>query len=1066
VVAARVEVFLLGPVEVRVDARPLPVSGAKLQALLALLALSAPRAVSDDSLIEELWGDALPRKPANALQAQIAQLRRVIGREAISRDTFGYALSADVDVDRFEHLARTGRTAAGEGDQRRAAESFAAAIALVRGPFFDDLLDHRFAREAASRLDQVAIGTHEGLVDAELALGHHADVLPVLLNLVASHPLWERFHGQLMVALFRCGRQSDALRAYQHARAVLADEMGVEPGPELRALERAVLSHDPSLVAPIPLALAAQRAPLPVPATPFVGRELELSSLERIVRTGRLVTIIGTAGAGKTRLAAELIRRAFSEHDVWFLELAPIDDPALVAETVAAAVGGQDSVPRGGNAVPRSPEARIIDRLADRVVIVVLDNCEHVRTATASLTDQLLEACEGLQILATSREPLGLDREQQFALGPLNSNDASLLFADRAGAVARELGASPDEIANLCHRLDRLPLAIELAAARTKSMGVADISARLNDRFSLLNRGRTSGDERHRGLRAAIDWSYDLLSQDEQRSFGLLAVFAGGATLDAAQLLLGPGAIDAVSTLVDKSLLLADTPGGSVRFRMLETLRLYGRDRLAERGELRAANDLHCRWCIELAERAEIGVRGPDQLVWLDRLDAEHDNIRAALGHALDSDPTSALRLIGALILPWWFRGRGREARQWVEACLDAVTDPDPGVLAKALTWSGLLADFDGRAERRGAFEAELHLADRRQRQAIELAIDSEDEQAIAYARSQCSLSLVRAALAGVPVDLTDVRWLIADSLAAFERLGDEFGAGETRLIEAVAALATGRLDEAALTAESARRHALRSGDRFVLGRVEWIAGLAADAGGDAAEAYRRVEQGLRLLDELGMKGEVTGQASLLAALAERRGEPDLAAQWRRFVAAYAGGLRRHDVLVLAAARNSEGLRARRFGHLEQARHAHLAALEAHRKAGVLGGLAFTESCLGFLAAEAGDLQDAATHHAAALVNARAAGDPASLALALEGAAGVMDDDHALWAARLLGAADHLWHEAGDPARATHRDDTQALTAHLRSVLGVSAFSEAWEHGRQVDRADAIAIASTASTRL
>jgi predicted ATPase/DNA-binding SARP family transcriptional activator len=1043
------------------------VAGPKLQALLALLALSAPRPVSDHRLIDELWGDDQPAKPTNALQAQVSQLRRVLGRDTVVREPSGYALAAGVEVDsaRLEDLVRDGRAAASNGEHRHAADSFATAVSLIRGPPLVDLLDRHFARQAASRLDQLVITAHEGLVDAELACGHHAAVVNSLAELVEAHPLWERFHAQLIVALFRCGRQSDALRAYAQARQVLAEEVGLEPGPELQALERAVLSHDPALAAPIALASIGHLVPLPVPLTSFVGRTEELATLERAFAAARLVTVVGPAGAGKTRLVLELASRVGFSREVWFVDLSPITDPASVDEALASAVGAQDRSPAGAASPPPPPTERAIDRLGDRSVIVILDNCEHVLDAAAEITARLLDGCRGLRIVTTSREPLGLAGEHQLVLGALSDEDAVSLFAARAEAVQPRFSADHGDVVELCRHLDGLPLAIELAAARTKTLPVPEIAARLHDRFRLLTDSKRPGDSRQRGLRAAIDWSYDLLFEDEQRAFRRLAVFAGGVTTDAAEAVCGDDALDIVTRLVDKSLLVAETSGRTARFRMLESLRAYGLDRLAGAGELQDACRDHCQWCTGLAEDVEVGIRGPEQLAWLDRLDAEHDNLRAALAQAVVADPDAALRLIGALILPWWFRSRGREARQWVEAGLAAATHPPPQVLVKALTWSGLLADFGGVVDRPGGFEHELRLADERQRRAVTLGLENGDELALASARSQHSLTLTRRALAGIAVDPAEVAALIEASTEGFARLGDHFGAGTTRTIEAVGLLVSGQLDRAAAVAEIARGHALRCGDRFVQGRVEWIEALVADAAGDAGEAYRHMERGLLLLDELGMGQEVTTQAGLLVALSERSGQEKLAAQWRTFVAGRTGGLTRHDVLLMASARNSEGLHARRAGELDRALGAHLAALASYTEAGAGRAIAFTESCLGFLAAEVGDPKGARAHHGAALAAASTVGEPACLALALEGTASTFRDGQAEWAVVLLGAASRLWAESVDPGGATHREDVAAVADRARAVLGNAAFGQARERGALLGQFEALALARSSPSR-
>src|SRR5262245_42783478 len=381
--------MLLGPVHVRAAAGWAPVAGAKLQALLALLALSVPRPVSSDRLIEELWGEAPPGNPANALQAQISALRRLLGTETVVRDGSGYRLALEpdeVDAVLLERLARSGRDSAAVGKHDDAAETYGEAAALITGAPLEGLHDFGFARDAASRLEQLTISVQEGLVDAELARGHHAEVVHTLTELVSAHPLWERFHAQLILALFRCGRQSDALRAYQRVRTLLADELGLDPGPELQALERAVLSHDPALAAPVPVAPFRPTMSAPAPLTAFVGREHELAALADAHATSRLVTVVGPGGAGKTRLVLALTDEFALHVEWWFVDLAAVTDARAVPGVLATAIGASDRAPSAAVTRP-SAEARAIERLGERRVVLVIDNCEQVVDAVAQLTD-------------------------------------------------------------------------------------------------------------------------------------------------------------------------------------------------------------------------------------------------------------------------------------------------------------------------------------------------------------------------------------------------------------------------------------------------------------------------------------------------------------------------------------------------------------------------------------------------------------------------------------------------------------------------------------------------------
>jgi hypothetical protein len=638
----------------------------------------------------------------------------------------------------------------------------------------------------------------------------------------------------------------------------------------------------------------------------------------------------------------------------------------------------------------------------------------------------------------------------------MDDADASALFAARASAVQPRItfeGAKADEVVGLCRRLDGLPLAIELAAARTKTLPVPEITARLEDRFQLLVDPRRPM-ARYDGLRGAIDWSHDLLFDDEKRAFRWLAVFVGGATVDAAEAHCGPDALDLIARLVDKSLLVADVDGRAARFTMLETVRAYALERLAETGELSAALASHARWCCSLAEQATASVRSPDQVHCLDRLDREHENLCAALDHTTANDHETALRLVAALSLPWWFRGRGSEARARVDACLAAAGDGDGPALAGALLWCGLLADFaDG--EGREPLVGELQRAERRQRRGLALALGHHDEATAARARSQLALNLIRRDLAGIPADRVEVATLLEDAAATFGERGDLFDLGFVEAIVAVGALAEGDIERAADASRRARAHAVASGDRYVAGRVEWFDGVIAEARGDVDGAYRHIERGLRILDELGMRGEVTTQAVLLAGLAERRGEHALADQWRTFVEGRAGGLARHDALLRASSHRAAARRAARDGDLGTAEEEHRAALALYEESSAHAAIASTHARLASLADRRGDDHEVSVHVDAALRAAITADEADTIADVLRTAARLLAPVDGERAAALLGAAHHRQPSPGvgtdDPSGA--RADVEVATEQARAVLGDAAFAAHFHRGSTLDLA-------------
>ncbi|MBB5966866.1 BTAD domain-containing putative transcriptional regulator [Planomonospora venezuelensis] len=708
---------VLGSTEVRLGERPVAVGGPRLRALLAMLLLDAGRVVTAERLVGGLYGDAPPSGPAGALQAQVSRLRRLLGEgdgagELIQHHPAGYLLAADpddVDVHRFERLAAEGRAALAAGDHPGAAGTLREALGLWRGPALADVGDAPFAAAQAVRLEELRVTTAEDHAEAVLALGGHRDLVSGLRQLLQAHPLRERLAGQLMRALYGAGRQADALAVFDGCRRRLAEELGADPSSELAAVHLAILRADPSLAAPAraagPAAPASRTPPkppgappqasrqgVPAPLTSLVGRAGELERIGALLAGARLVTLTGPGGTGKTRLAAETAGR--HPGDACFVELAPLGGGAELPQAVLGALGLQETgvlTAPGMQAGPPDPVGRLVAALTGREVLLVLDNCEHVVDAAARLTDRLLGACPGLRILATSREALGITGETLHPVPPLELPEpgtppghapAVRLFADRAAAVRPDFtldGAAAEAVADICRALDGQPLAIELAAARLRSLTVHEVAARLDDRFGLLSRGSRTAQPRHRTLRAVVEWSWELLDDDERTLARRLTVFAGGATLAAAERVCGVDDTDGVlASLVDKS--LVEVVGD--RYRMLETIRAFCAERLAEAGEEERLRLAHADHFLDLAETAGPHLHRAEQLEWLARLDSERDNLHAALHRATGAGEIGrALRLLSALTPYWWLRGLRSESAVQARELLEAIgSAPPPGL--------------------------------------------------------------------------------------------------------------------------------------------------------------------------------------------------------------------------------------------------------------------------------------------------------------------------------------------------------------------------------------------------
>ncbi|MET7426498.1 BTAD domain-containing putative transcriptional regulator [Dactylosporangium sp. NPDC005555] len=864
---------ILGPLAVTTeDGEPVVVPGAKVRMLLADLLAHRNMVVSADRLIEDLWGDDAPANPAGALQVRVSQLRKALNdaepgaRDLIESRPPGYRLRADdVDADRFAALADAADV-----------DRLGAALALWRGQAYADVADQEFARAEATRLTEQRLLVHERLAAARLARGEHDLVAAELAELVELHPLREGLRVLHMRALYAAGRQADALDSYAGLRERLADELGLDPGPELAALYRQILEQDLALRAPPRSAIV--RNSLPAQLDELIGRAEALTELRTLIPAVRLLTLVGPGGVGKTRLAAAAAAEQVHPDGVHLVELTPLPpaDPR-VAEQVLGVLGLHEAPGTTGSAADR-----LVTALRHREMLLVLDNCEHVVAAAAALVGRLLRDAPGVRVLATSREPLLLTGEQVWEVGPLalpgdladvdavRRSAAARLFSARAAAQHR--GFRLDEqtapvVAQLCRRLDGLPLALELAAARVRALGVQGVVDRLDDRFALLTTRQRDVPERQRTLTAVIAWSWDLLDPQDRAVLARLSVFRDGCTPEAAEQVCDAG-LDALDRLVERSLVVAE-PGP--RYRLLESIAEFGAARLTDAAAIRSR---HAGYFRSLAEHADPLLRGPEQQRWLAVLDAERANLQAAFTHG------GGLRLALALTWYWVLRGRLSEARAAL-ALTGTAEEERP-----AAPWRLGLALLQG--ERVPAEVRDV------------LALDPAGRSA----------------------------WFVADAVLdrgdlalAAELLPEQFDDAwtEAAVLASRAMLAHAAGDLSALEAAATRSDALFAelGDRW--GRLrasEWLGGLAEFRGQhERAAALHR--EGLGWATELSLAPQVGAKLSWLAWLAVQRRDHDTARELAE--RAYRLAVEQGAPTAVVFAEMSLGIAARRSGRLDQA---------------------------------------------------------------------------------------------------------------------------------------------------
>jgi len=1066
---------VLGPLAVWTDdGQPVAIPGVKVRALLSDLLVHAGRPVSVDRLVEDLWGEAAPANPSAALQVRVSQLRRALedaepgGRELVVSVAPGYALRTEacsVDAEEFASLSDRVRTTDDPGAR---AALLADALALWRGPAYADFCDEQFTRSEIARLEERRLVVLEQQAEARLELGEHRLLAAELGDLVRAHPFRERLRAAHMRALYRAGRQGEALDSYADLRRRLVEELGADPGPELAALHKAILEQNPALDAtPARAAPGRPATNLPVELTELVGRDQTVAEVATLLAAGRLVTLTGFGGVGKSRLATAVARSLVGTlpDGVWLVELAalPRGAPgAAVADQVLTVLGVGDA-PAAGEPVP--PADRLAGVLRDQRLALLLDNCEHLVEEVAALAERLLKAAPGVRVLATSREPLGLSGEVVWDVPPLEvpAPDASAdparllecsavrLFVARATAATRTFSLDEDTgpaVAELCRRLEGIPLALELAAARVRALGVHGLVERLDDHLRLLAGGQRDAHPRHQSLTAVIDWSWRLLSDPERRVLRRLAVHAGGCTLGSAEAVCaGDGSSDDVARgevlellarLVDRSLVvLDDRPGGAPRYRLLEPVAAWCADRLREAGEWTAVRGRHARWYLELACRAEPQLRGARQREWLRRLDADAANLRAALDTLTRDGPAEqALRLAGALAWYRFLRGRVGEARRSLAAALDA-RDAPPAARAQALAWHAGMALLHGDT---GGWAA-------RHREALRACERAGD----AAGRARAVWFLAYTAVDMGDLELTGE--LLGSALDEARAHGDRWV--EAAALSTRAKLAHVRADLDALGANARRSAELFAelGDRWGISQATgWLAELAEITRDyEAAERYGR--DGLEEAGKLGLWPDVAGWLAWLGWIAVQRGDYARTRECSERALRLATEQGVTPVAVLATI--GLAFAARREGDLDAAeerlRRLVASARRQEAEEGVPLFLSMVLMELGFLVEQRGDAARALALHLEAFDIARQREGPRDQASALEGLASALAAERRHeQAAQLLGTAAATRRGSGLELASSAWTEVDRVSGTIRDALGATAFAAACARGGEL----------------
>lgn len=1005
--------------------------GARLRGLLMVLALDAGRVVPKATLVDWIWGEQPPADAANALQRLVSRLRKVLPDGSVEGHTDGYRLQIDpdaVDAVRFERLLTRARTDQDPQGVRLLRE----ALALWRGPAMQDVgLTESGAFDAAvTRLDGLRLTAMEDRYDAEITLGHGADLVTELTDLVAAHPVRERLVAALMRALVASGRDTEALRVYERTRETLADELGVDPSPELSALHVALLRGE------LVRRDEKRNTNLREELTTYVGKDADLATVREMIAGHRLTTLIGPGGSGKTRLATETARTVLKDlpDGAWMVELAAIGADGDVAQATLGALALRDALL--GDVPDADPTDRVIAAVRERAMLLILDNCEHVIESAATFAHRVLGECPRLRILATSREPLGITGEALWPVAPLalptdgseiDASPAVRLLQDRARAVRADLALDPETMARICRALDGMPLAIELAAARLRTMSLEQLANRLDDRFRLLTGGSRTALPRHRTLRAVVDWSWELLSDAERAALRRLSVFAGGASLEAAEQVCAGGEVeswemlDLLTALTEKSLVVTKDEGAP-RYRLLGTIKEYAQQRLDEAGETDRTRRTHLAYFTELAEAADPHLRRAEQLEWLAIVEGEHDNLAAAMRAVLAAgDAEGSMRLAAAAGWYWWFAGHKVEGSEFLiaaPAVPGEVPDEISAVVYAFVT--GFMTSGRGRDE----------------------------SNAEEWIRKAADVSR-RIKSPHPAVTMSEALERLLQGPSAFVSAFEPLLTDEDPWVRALARLQTGKMRimlgdgdvDADVALETALGEFRAIGERWGMSFALTELADRVAVRGEFADACEYYEQAIAVAAEVGATEDVVRMRSRQAQLYWLADNHEASATAMAEAARQAERVAWPEALVELALCKAE--LARWKGDAEEARRQlDLATTMLGHEAERANLRAMIQDVLGYLAT---DLDQAWQHRSAAFQAALEGGHIPAIAQMLVGVADLaLRTDQDEQAARLLAASAVV---RGLPDRSN--PDVAKVEQETRRRLGDTKFTEATEEGRQ-----------------